>query len=92
MMADLIRHISQAAINPSDIVIVGMVHSHPSLPGFMATHDPDIDTFNFLAGSKTWQDKGAVPMNFQHSYIWGPRSAQLGGLDPTGQLYSYPPN
>jgi hypothetical protein len=68
-----------------------MVHSHPDLPGFQAVDDPEIAAFDVLSKWKSWDEKGNVPMNFQHSYIWGPRSEDLGGRDPVGKLYTYPP-
>jgi hypothetical protein len=91
MMTDLLRHIVQAGIKPSEIVIVGMVHSHPNSPGFQAPLNPDIATFDKLSQMKTWNNAGGVPMAFTHSYIWGPRNTNLGGRDPVGALYTYPP-
>jgi hypothetical protein len=70
------------------VAVIGLVHSHPLRPGFRDARDPDVVTANNLISHRP--DKG-LRWNFQRSFIWGPRSVWLGGRDPEGKLYRYPP-
>jgi proteasome lid subunit RPN8/RPN11 len=89
MHKDMIKVISAANIRPKEIVVVGMVHSHPSQPDLSPL---DKQRHEELADPNRQQ--GIVPSgatwNYRNTYVWGPRNDQLADKDPEGTLWVWP--
>jgi hypothetical protein len=82
----LVSGLSAAGLSITRIVIQGLYHSHPSQPDLSG--DDRISAGRLANLPKL----GAMPLEFQASFVWGPKTEFLGGKDPDGKLYSYYPN